>query len=327
MRNPTYDQAIKGYGVQFTYAPQVNCEEIDWTKGLRNQARLIDPLDNDLVTEYATAMKEGAEFPPVVIYRPTPRSKYIPIDGNQRGAAKAKAGVKFTDAYVIDCNDPLVIDRMTWSFNQKVNGKRLSAEECMEHAISYVRKYGYKATDAAKEWSVNKVTLAKNLRAREIRDSLGRQNVRNVDRLNSNRLTALAPLQELGEDVLAKAAEAAISTGINEKGVEDLVRKVKACRTSEDKMAAVEQFTRDERVQARAAETKGGTLNPKPRPSEKLASLMKQAVRLLEDFPDKKAILPTDKADFKKSRELAGDLTCRLIAIFGLGAMPEREAM
>lgn len=34
------------------------------------------------------------------------------------------------------------------------HGRRLSYEECLEHALTFVRKYGQTTTAAAKEWGV-----------------------------------------------------------------------------------------------------------------------------------------------------------------------------
>ena len=66
MKNPQYEQALTKQGVSFTYLERVELDEINIAKGLANQARLLKPLDEELVEQYALAMKEGDSFPPLV---------------------------------------------------------------------------------------------------------------------------------------------------------------------------------------------------------------------------------------------------------------------
>src|ERR1700724_605455 len=146
-----YEQALNKQGLAWRYEEKVLLKDIDLAKGLRNQARLECPSDESLIASYAEAKKNGDQFPPPVLWRPG-QGRWIPIDGNQRLAADAKLGCGKTDAYIVDCKDEQVVDRLTWTFNNLVNGKRLSQEEALEHAVTFVRKYAMKAEVAAKAW-------------------------------------------------------------------------------------------------------------------------------------------------------------------------------
>src|SRR4051812_36674204 len=72
MRNPTYEQALTKQGVSFTYLEEVPLAAIDVRKGLANQARLSKPLDEALAEQYASAFRDGNDFPPLVLARPGP---------------------------------------------------------------------------------------------------------------------------------------------------------------------------------------------------------------------------------------------------------------
>lgn len=323
MRNPTYEQALAKQGLGFEYAEQVPLDNIDASKGLRNQARLECPLDEGLVDRYAACMRDGDQFPPLVLWRPG-RGAWIPVDGNQRLAAAAKAKRKTFDAYLLETKDQMVADRISWVFNNLVNGKRLSLEESLQHAVSFVRKYGMDCKQAAKEWGVPDWKVRNEVRLLELKDALGRQNVRRLP--PDEKLVRIASVEKAGEDVLALAAAAVAENGLTPKQCDEMAAQVSRAKTHEAKLQAVAEYAVSEEAKAQKEITKGGRSAPKVLPRDRLAQLVSQCVNVVEQFPAG-TLRPQPKAKYDACRQKAMDLVVSLTAIYGLGALPQEEAV
>ena len=324
MRNPTYEQALANQGVKWEYVEKFDMAEIDYQKGLQNQARLEMPLDDDLVNAYALRMKDGDQFPPIVLWRPG-KGRWIPVDGNHNLAAKRKNNWKRTDAYLLDTKDQQVADRLTWTFNNSVNGRRLTPAEAMEHALSFVRKYGLPLTEAAKEWGVNVHNLQRHVKTAEIRDILNKNNVRINPAMADHCLFALSPLQNLGEDVLVKAGKLVSNSGITSEVVKTLVDRVQAARDSTKKLKAIDDFAESEAVRIRRAVTKGGRLRQAAGPRMQLLRHLSALQHLFEDYKERSALRPQGQAEYASTRDMAQDVVTRLVSLFGLGVPPKQQ--
>lgn len=323
MRNPTYEQALDRQGVRWEYREAVPLDSIDAARSLRNQARLEAPIDEELVGAYARADKDGLALPPLVAWRPG-RGRWVLIDGNQRLAAYRRNGRKEADAYAVESTDAKVIDRLTWTFNNSVNGRRLTAAEALEHAVAYARKYAVPAAEAAKEWGVHPGTLSNKVRQAELLDVLRRHDVRVTPTLADGALAALAPLQTVGEDLFVKAVGAVKDTGISAEDARDLARQVSRAATVAAKAKAIDDFAASPKVVERRAETKGGRTRTRPdAPRERFVRLVRELCNLVEDYPAE-AVRPRP-SDWKPTRERAADLVARLTLLFGLGAVPEAK--
>lgn len=324
MRNPAYEQALTAQGVEWEYVEKVGLDEINVSKSLANQARLDEPLSEELVEQYGRLEKEGCQSPPLVLWRPG-KGMWIVADGNHRVAAKKRAGRKHADAYVLKCSDQRVIDRLTWTFNNAVNGKRLTQEECLQHAIDYVRKYNVSQTDAAKEWGVKHNTLALKVRVAEGREILQKNDVKMTASLTEEALMWLNPLRDAGEDVYCEAARVVGQTGMTRDDVYELARDVKKAKTSEEKLKAIQAAASSPKALERKAETKGGaTRVPKNAPREAFARALKTLRNLVEDY-DPAAICPSP-SDWKAQREMAESVVGRLAKLFALNAA-QKEAV
>jgi len=330
MKNPTYEQALQKQGAPFTYLEAVADEAISAQKGLSNQARLEVPLDDALVEAYALALKAGDVFPPLVLAR-LGRNRYYPLDGNQRLAAGRKIGKKAWDAYVVESADPMVLDRIAWGFNDKVNGRRNSYEDCLAHAISYCRKHGVPAEAAAQEFGVPKWAVHREVRVAELREVLEKHRLKPAAALPADTLHKMGALATLGEDLFVEAAVAVAASGATGDDVVGLMRDVKAARTHAAKLGCIKKFAASEQTAQRRAETKGGTVKIRvPLPREKLARALKEVNRVLEGYPDRRALVPPGKAQLKELRQLATDVVRALINTYGLGTalqLPREEAV
>lgn len=320
MRNPTYEQALNKTGITWRYEEKVPLDDINFAKGIQNQARLLEPLDTELVNDYAVAMKRGDDFPPVVLSRPG-RGKWVPIDGNQRLAARQKVNHAVTDAYIVEVQDPKVIDRLTWTFNNLVNGKRLTKEECLEHAVSYVRKYGVTSKEAALEWGVNETSLRHRLGVERAREVLTQHDIKLTPSVSEEHLRSLKGLIDLGEDIFCEAFKVVASAGLTTSEADDLYRDIKRARTTEARMEVISKTATSDRVVARKAETKGGQTRIRPNaPREKYRKLVKDLDRILEDY-EWKALQPL-ASEYKESRAQALRICQQLTRNYGLGTIP-----
>lgn len=323
MRNPTYEQALTNQGVEWEYAERIALVDVDRDKGLRNQARLEMPLDEELVNAYAAAMQRGDQFPPVVLWRPG-RGRWQPIDGNQRLAGAAKIGRKEVDAYVVRTADPMLADRLTWTFNNLVNGKRLSTEEALRHAVTFCRKYGMSQAEAAKEWGLSEYQVRNAVRVLSLREVLEEKEIRGVKTLTDDKLLRMAPLEAAGHDVLALGAAAVIENGMTTDQILEMTKRVGAAKTQQAKLEAVVAYTRTEEVKVRKAETRGGRVDAKPLPRQKAADLLERLWRMCEDFPAP-ALRPGGKQQFKELREKWLAVALRMTEVYGTGAVVPKE--
>lgn len=322
MRNSSYEQALDKQGVTWIYQDVVTISDIDRDRGLRNQARLEGPLDEELVEQYRELDRSGSEAPAVVLWRPG-RGRFVPIDGNNRLDAKAKNGKTVTDAYIVQHNDPQIIDRLTWTWNNLVNGKRLSQEECLQHAITFVRKYSMSIQEAAKQWGVSKWKVQNAIQVQDVKDILNKNNVRINKSLTDHRILKVIGVRACGEDLLVKACEAISSAYVTDEEILRLAQDVRAKSTHEAKLKVIESFTASERFKTAKAASKGGTIQP-PRPTEadQLMRAVRQVNRILDRNPDKKS-LQHSGTEFKRDREEVKDMLDRMIGVFGLGATLE----
>lgn len=315
MRNPVYEQALNKQGVEWEYLERLELSSVDRTKSLANQARLEQALDPDLVAHYREAYKQGDQFPPLVVHRPG-RGKFILLDGNQRYSScqpfPGWKGVLFHDAYLIKSDEEEVLNRIAWSFNNLVNGRRLSYEESLSHAVTFVRKYNWTRQQAATEFGVPHRAVEKIVALEEMKDRLREQKVKKipVDYI----IERLAPLANLGDDVFAKAAETAANIGAASTDVDELMKKVKRAKTHAAKLATITEYESSDHAQKRKAQTKGGTIQPRtPDLAERLARALRTVRSLLEESKVKTVFLPHPKAEREEAEELATDVI-RLLA-------------
>lgn len=321
MRNPTYEQVLTKAGIEWEYREAVPVDQINHTRGKQMQARL-QPLDPELINEYEQMLRDGYEPPPLLLHKHG-RSLLVPLDGNQRIAANqqapAKHRLKSFPAYVVQIDDQMVVDRLCWTFNNAVNGRRLSYEECLQHAITFVRKYNMPNDKAAKEWGVKPWELAAKVRELNIRDLAATKGI-NTDKVPANTIAVLHPLDKVGEDVLLKALKTVAESGVGYDDVKELVSDVGKARTSEAKAGLVNDFCKSEKVARSKAATKGGKIITK-RGREPRAMLQKHLDQL-EDLLgtyQTPAFKPAGKSDRERYAGAALTVCNKLIEVYGLG--------
>lgn len=317
MKCEIYEQELTKQGVQWEYVESIPLESIDAHRGLKNQARIDCPLDEDLVSNYAKSMKDGSNFPALVVYSTS--RKYIPLDGNHRLSAYGVLKLKTCDAYVVNSKDPLVLDRIAWSFNNHVNGARIPQATALIHAVGYVRKYGWKKEDAAREWGVSTHAVIRKHRVLVLRDILDTNNQPH-NKVSDDVVYEMSVFETIGEDVFLAAFKVVAGSGATHQDIQDLVKKVRSAKTHANKMEAITEFETSDRMTKRYAETKGGQIQRKSGlPRDRLDQQLDTMLRLVEAYPDRKSFQPGNKSDTTKVRRKAEDICRHLTVIFGLG--------
>jgi hypothetical protein len=324
MQYPSHEQALARAGLDIVYDPAVPLERINVTRGKQMQARL-EPLDPDLIDRYAEMFNDGGEPPPLLLWKHG-RGLLVPLDGNQRLAANAQAKPgkrrKEFSAYIVETDDQMVADRLCWTFNNLVNGKRMSYDECLQHGIVWHRKYGQPIPQAAKEWGLKLWELQARIVELEMRDLAGAANVE-LPKDCGTTLNVLSGLRKLGDDVALEAVKATALNGIGLDEVRQLVKDVRSAATHKDKMQAIKDFSAKPATRQSRAETKGGKVRlPKHRlPRERLQRLLDDAERLLGEFKDEAAFRPVGKEAKAQYFDTALIVANALIRVYGLGSI------
>lgn len=320
-RNPIYEQVLDKSGVSWEYLESVSLDQVSRRKGLDNQARLEQPIDEDLVARYAERKREGDQFPAIVCY--FERNRYIPIDGNNRLAADDKNGTKKGDIYLVKSSDPMVLARLTWIFNNEVNGKRLTRAECIQHAVSYVRLFGQSIKVASETWGLRRDEVTQAVSVVECREALAAAGVKDTKALTDGGIYALASLRTVGDDVFVAAVKVAIENGLLVKHIHEMSQRVRAAKTHEAKVATIAELAGLPEVADQRAKTRGGRIKAKPTPDAQAASALRNAARIFGLFPDDRAFRGPN---FKETRKVAEEVFNRLASIYGLGAKTGKEA-
>ena len=321
MRSHIIEQVLNKQGVKFEYVEKVSHDQINHQRGMAIQARL-QPLDLPLIDSYREMRCEGFEPPPLLLWKPSERSMYVTLDGNQRVHACKTAPKKHQtpfSAYVVDTDDQMVVDRLCWQFNNLINGRRLSYEESLAHALTFCRKYDQSSSKVAKDWGVKDWELKSKLREAETRELIGSKNV-DLSHVPTSTVLELAPLDVFGEDLLVKAAKVVAETGVGSIEVRQLNADVKKARTHDAKIKVIEDFAQTEKVQRVKAETKGGRVKKsrKGLPREQIQRKLSDLKWLLDEFSD--VALRPIKEDRDEYSEMALWVSNRLISIYGLGS-------
>ena len=323
MRQMNYEQALTKLGVKWEYADKVPVDSINATRGLQMQARL-QPLDHNLIDTYAAMLVDGYEPPPLLLWKHG-KSMLIPLDGNQRIAANLQVAKKHRlnhfAAYIVTTDDPMVSDRICWTWNNMVNGRRLSYEECLEHAITFVRKYGQSIQQSAKEWSVKAWELQSKITVLEMNELAGKAGFEIPPTVSNQSLVILNQTRKLGDDVATKAIKVASENGFSENDSKALIKAIQHAPTAEKKVAAIDTFAQSETIRQRKAETKGGRMRPMKLPRLQLQSQLDNMENLFERFPDKAAFKPVGHEDKAHYRDSARICCNHMIRIYGLGSL------
>jgi hypothetical protein len=252
------EQVLVDQGVKYTYMRNLSATQIDLDRSISMNKR-IDPIDPVVVESYKEQARNGAIFPPVVLYRTNQGNsrKFLAADGVHRAASHAAIG-RPLDAYVLDpMTSREVIEILTMELNT-LNGKSFTPEELLANAATAVENHQYTHEAAAKTYRVKKSSLQHELRKR-LADR--RAIDANIDSRMWNGLTATIRvfLAEIKVDeTFSEAAKLAHDARLSQSEVRALVKTLKGTTSTERQkqiLTAQRKAFQDHIVAARGGKT------------------------------------------------------------------------
>lgn len=130
-QRPEIERILDDYNVEWEFDPSLSFDQVDEKRSLSNQARVDQPIMPDLLETYAEAMRQGDEFPAIVVHKDGP--KYVTVDGNHRLVSGKKVGKTEFPAYKVKARAETI--RVLMTLLNVIHGRALSEKEKLWHAF------------------------------------------------------------------------------------------------------------------------------------------------------------------------------------------------
>jgi predicted transcriptional regulator len=245
--------------------------EIDMQHSLKNQARLVEPISEDLVTQYAADMTHGDEFPPIVVWRN--KDTYIVVSGIHRTLA-AMAAQTSLSAFVLTDTDQRAISVLTYEANA-THGRSTTTAERIQQALFLVDG-GLTQSEAGRLLHVSQKMISRYVQIRRGRDRLKLAGFRRPDRLADSSVQRLESLRS--DEVLLKAANLCRDASLGTEKVGSLVTELMKERTDAGQLTLIERERKT--LKPTISAKMGGTVKL-PRSVERLEKVATAATKLI----------------------------------------------
>lgn len=267
-------------GAAWHYAGWVKIDDVDIVNGVNQQARFTK-FNKDNHDDYARVYRQGhPPMPPIVLFV-MPSGKYGIIDGNHRINAAKSVNLNEIEAYVVDSNDPLLIERLRRAFN-RLNGERVSSREAMAHAVHLVLYSGHSELAVAEELNLDKWSVYSAVRAARARQRIEKHG---IDTTKMER-SALERIQRIPLDsVLVPVARLIQRAQLPSDQASKLASAIMEKTSETDMLAVVAEW--EQSLAGRIAANRNGTIRPPApvRASEHIMRGINTAVNQLGRFP------------------------------------------
>jgi len=153
---------------------EIDLSKIDWKASENNGARPRYALDNDLVSVYRQGMEQGDSFPMCVFLKTKDENgeaRYEIHSGRHRVDAYLKLKVKSIRAYWYTTSDKFISDIVPRQLNV-FEGRGLTRDELVAHALYIMKVYKYSQKDVAKMFKVPASYIGDGVRANEVKGLL-----------------------------------------------------------------------------------------------------------------------------------------------------------
>ena len=254
---PEIEKWLRGWNVDYAIQ-KVSLDRVDIARSMKNQARIGDVIDKDLVDRYTAAMSDGDDFPALVFWR-NQLGQYIVIDGNHRLHAAINAHFESVDGFVVEGASALTVTGMTFEANVR-HGKNVSDIERVHHAMWLVDN-GMSLPEAAKRLNLSPSLLRKT--KSEI-DATRRADAAGINRRDWEMLppTIRVRLFNVSTDEgFIAATRLCVDAGLGAEATFKLVAEMNDSKSAAKQLAVVE-LARDEysdRISERRAGDMSGT--------------------------------------------------------------------
>jgi hypothetical protein len=273
MQDPKVEKWLADHKLTFSYTDKLPLDSVVVDAQAKENIRLTDELEEDLVVRYGVALENGADFPGIVVFKDG-KGKHGLISGWHRTEAHRLAERTVIPAYVValDATDGLLISVLRRTANT-LEGKTLSMAEAIQHGY-YLVGQGYKIADAARLLNLPGKRLENYVAANKTRLRLakleGTQDVAlPVSVLSSMRTLPDAQLREVA--LLSHEARLTTDTTM------ELIHQVKE---SEDWRRTLTDWR--QRLASEISRTKGGGVRPPGAAIRRLPTTLQQVERLIQ---------------------------------------------
>lgn len=221
--------------VTWTFEPALALADVDVAKSLANQARVDEPLLEEVVDRYTAAYRRGDQFPPLLARRSSKRAtKVTLLGGNHRNAAASKAGKKKHPAYIVECAPETAL-ALTYEDNSRHGFPPTRAERLAQAVHLIDSGWTQEAAGAAvgiagSEVSIARAVTAADRRARELK-------IVDFVKLPNATKTHLARVSS--DPVFAAAGQLAVDGRLTATETKELCDRVKRARSDDQALKVI----------------------------------------------------------------------------------------
>lgn len=254
----TVEAWLQRRGVKYAPATGIPMDMIDTARSRKNQARK-DALVADSVERFASAMRAGRPFPPIVLYQLG--TKLVIVDGNNRHEAACRAKRQFIHGIVIDATtDGDLIQLLTIEANNG-HGNTPPVEWRIKQAQGLCSR-GFSDADAAEAAGVTVLQL-KN--ARSAAEADGRARKLGIYGFSELSMTHRRDLNVLKSDPVFHAAGKLVAgMKLTHDQTKNLIREIKGARSEAEQLAVVADMAQSYDLEkATKTAMQKGVSNPK----------------------------------------------------------------
>jgi hypothetical protein len=217
----------------------ISIEQIDWNESANNCARMLNPLNEEKIEDYATCMKGGDVFPSIVVEQT--KTGFVILGGNQRSNAAKRIKAKSALAYVVHGITSSQRECLIRSLNAR-HGWGTSKEERIQHAVFLVMEQGVSVRDAAKLMVISEHTLHVHMRVKNMRVSLAKSGV-DTSSLSMGSVCALDNVQD--EEMQAEIARIAVLKGATSESVKGVTEAVCSAKSRAAMASKIKEWSKE----------------------------------------------------------------------------------
>lgn len=232
---------MKALGINNIEHKTVKRSQIDTKAGLKTQARLDVPLDDNVVEKYGLRMEAGDSFPMTVHWEDSP-GHFIPMGGNHRLAGVDLVGAEELTICSFKSTDSEIVDVLPRILNFD-HGIPTPKHEAVRQALHIIKTYGTPVMDVAEVCRVHPRHINAALKEAELDASLGKLGV-DPGKLTKTIKLKLNVLAD-SEPVLKAAASALIKAHLRSGEAADFIDEIKAERAESKRLAVVATKVKD----------------------------------------------------------------------------------
>lgn len=224
-----FEAKLREWNLQYEIVPDFPIDSIrrDPSVQVRGQQHIAP---RDRVDEYTQQMKNGAQFPPIILYKPD-----ILIDGNTRLAAAKRVGRKTFPAIIVNARRPEMGKILAASVNQ-MGGERLTVEEAHEAAQLMMRE-GYPDAAVARELGRDLTQVRRWRAEKEVREHAEKLNM-SVEGIPATSLRTLVAIPH--DEPFAELAKLFGDVRPTVTAAKDMVTRVAQAPSDEDAVKVIE---------------------------------------------------------------------------------------